>query len=180
MRPLPVFVMLVVASCPIGAHTGADPAITTQRTANSEPVGLIEFELRLAEPKPSPGLTAVKRGDSPDTIYVSATPVVTNEDIVGARVVDVDGRFAIGLEFTSKAAERLRAATASHVGKPIAIMINGRVASAPVLTAPISDSAMISGSFTRKEAEELVSRFSAIATKNRAKAGMLCRMFGWC
>ena len=48
------------------------------------------------------------------------------------------------------------AATASHIGKPVAILIDGDVVMAPVLTGLISTSAVIDGNYTRAEAERIV------------------------
>jgi preprotein translocase subunit SecD len=50
----------------------------------------------------------------------------------------------------------MRAATASHIGKPVAILLDGLVVMAPVLRTPIGASARITGSFTRAQAERIV------------------------
>jgi len=49
----------------------------------------------------------------------------------------------------------MQAATAGHIGRPVAILIDGRVVLAPTLRAIIADSAVITGSYTREEAERL-------------------------
>jgi preprotein translocase subunit SecD len=49
----------------------------------------------------------------------------------------------------------MRQATATHVGRPVALLIDGDVVSAPVVRSPMSDSAVISGNFTRAEAERI-------------------------
>ena len=141
----------------------------------------VRFELRLAEFKPGPGLTPMTL-ESGITIYVSAAPLISNRDIFGARVMRTESneQFSIGLTFGSEAAARVAKATTAHVGKPIAIIIDGQVSSAPVVTGPISDRAMISGAFTQKEAEDLVKPFVAIARKNRDAGPLLCRVIGWC
>jgi TonB family protein len=65
------------------------------------------------------------------------------------------GRYSIVAEFSSAAAARLRSATAGHIGRPIAILLNRRVIAAPVLRSPIDSSATITGNFTKAEAERI-------------------------
>jgi preprotein translocase subunit SecD len=64
--------------------------------------------------------------------------------------------FGVGVEFNAAGAEKLRRATAGHIGGPVAILIDGGVMAVPVLRAPISNSALISGDFTKAEAERIV------------------------
>lgn len=53
-------------------------------------------------------------------------------------------------------AEKMQAATAKHIGKPMAVLLDGQVIMAPVVRSPISTSAVITGNFTRSEAEKVV------------------------
>ena len=57
--------------------------------------------------------------------------------------------------FKPAAAERVRQTTARHVGELIAILIDGEVVTAPRLRSPISTVAVISGDYTRAEAERI-------------------------
>ena len=50
----------------------------------------------------------------------------------------------------------MRQATASRVGKPMALLIDGEVVLAPVVRSVVSDSAMITGDYTQAEAERIV------------------------
>ena len=47
-------------------------------------------------------------------------------------------------------------ATGGHVGRPLAVLIDGEVVMAPVLRSPITTSAVTSGDFTQPEAERIV------------------------
>jgi preprotein translocase subunit SecD len=49
----------------------------------------------------------------------------------------------------------MRRATAMHLGRPVAILIDGRVVMAPLVRSPVSESAVITGDFTRAEAERI-------------------------
>lgn len=65
---------------------------------------------------------------------------------------------AVGFEFKGEGIPRFAEMTSDSVGKSIAIILDNVVISAPVVNMPIeSGSGNISGSFTREEADELVS-----------------------
>jgi preprotein translocase subunit SecD len=117
----------------------------------------VRFEVRLAEDEPQPGLVVARVGNGSSRIlYLHPEIVVGNDDIaqswvspVGAEGVEIDVRFF------PPGAERLRRATAAHVGRPVAILIDGAVVMAPVVRSAIGDSAAITGSFTRAEADRI-------------------------
>jgi hypothetical protein len=117
----------------------------------------VRFEVRLAEPQPSADLLEAP-GAAGAVIYLHREVVVTNDDIARARVVAGDGpsSFAIAVEFTPEGAEKMRHATAAHVGRPVAILIDGNVVMAPVVRSPIGASAVITGNYSQAEAERIV------------------------
>jgi hypothetical protein len=118
----------------------------------------IRFEVKLAEDKPATGLREVKVPDSNRSIYLHEEVIVRNSDIAVARGVP-GGRpseYNVAIEFNSSGAEKMRAATANHIGKPIAILLDGQVVMAPVLRTLIGASARITGNFTRTQAERIV------------------------
>jgi preprotein translocase subunit SecD len=89
--------------------------------------------------------------------------VVSNEDIAQTWVVpDGADQFGVSVQFLPSGAERMKQATATHVGRPMAILIDGSVVMAPVVRSPISDSAVITGHFTHAEAERIA---DGIATR---------------
>lgn len=118
----------------------------------------IRFEVRLAEDHPTAGLREVRKVGSDRVIYLHEEIIVSNGDIAQSRLVQGDGpsRFGISVEFNAAGIEKMRKATASHVGRPVAILIDGDVVMAPVLRSPITTSAVISGDFTRAEAERIL------------------------
>jgi preprotein translocase subunit SecD len=59
------------------------------------------------------------------------------------------------VHFLQAGAERMRQATANHLGRPVAILIDGKVVTAPVVRSLISDAAMITGDYSREEAERI-------------------------
>jgi TonB family protein len=128
------------------------------------------LEIRLAEAAPAPGLEEVTGGDPPRRLYLHATPVVTGADVLRADLIDAGGAgFNVGVQFSPEAAERLRRATAAHIGRPAAILIDGRVALVVTVRAPVGEAAMLSG-ITRDRAEALV-RSLTPATRGAQDAG---------
>jgi hypothetical protein len=117
----------------------------------------VRFEVRLAEDRPIPGLVVGQVADPGRIIYLHPEIVVNNDDIAQSWVLqDGPDRFGVSVQFLPAGAERIRQATAAHVGRPMAILIDGVVVMAPVVRSPIGDSAVISGNFTQAEAERIV------------------------
>jgi hypothetical protein len=117
----------------------------------------MRFEVRLAEERPIPGLVATPVAGTTRVVYLYDGVLVTNGDIVQSRVTDGGGpaRFGIEVTLSPAGAERMRRATATHIGRPVAILIDGNVVALPVVRAPIGESAVISGDFTRADAERI-------------------------
>jgi preprotein translocase subunit SecD len=116
----------------------------------------VRFEVRLAEERPAAGLTAAAVGDSSRVIYLHDEVVLANGDVVRARVVETGAdRFGVEVELAPEASDRLRAATSGHIGRPLAILIDGRVVVAPVVRSAIERAAVVSGDFTRADASRI-------------------------
>jgi len=116
----------------------------------------VRFEVRLAEDKAVPGLVVAQVLDSGRVIYLHPEIVVSNDDIAQSWVSQGGpDRFDVAVQLLPSGADRMRQATAMHVGRPVAILIDGRVVMAPVVRSPIGDSAVITGNFTRADAERI-------------------------
>jgi hypothetical protein len=118
----------------------------------------VRFEVRLAEEQPAPGLREVRMPGSDRVIYLHQEIVVTNADIERSTLVQGDSpsRFGVSVEFNAAGARKMREATANHVGRPAAILIDGDVVMAPTVRVSIGTSAVINGDFSRAEAERIV------------------------
>ncbi len=114
----------------------------------------VRFEVRLADECPGDGLIEAQVSGSEQVIYLHPEIVVVNSDIAQSEVVPGSdpSEFWIEVEFTAAGAEKMRQATAGHIGRPVAILIDGEVATAPRLRSPITGSAVISGDFAQEEA----------------------------
>ncbi len=123
----------------------------------SDVQGAVRFEVRLAEDKPGPGLREAKVSGSDRSVYLHDEVVVDNGDIAEARVVpgSSPSQYAVAIKFNASGAEKMTAATGSHIGKHLAILLDGKVVMAPVLRSPIGASAVITGNFTKAQAERI-------------------------
>jgi len=113
--------------------------------------------VRLADTAFSPGLREARIAGSGGVVYLHQEIIVTNDDISDSRVIDgaTPSRFGVAVTFNAAGAEKMRQATARHVGGLIAMLIDGDVISAPRLRSAISTSAVISGDYTQAEAARI-------------------------
>ena len=141
----------VIAMVAVGSQLWSPAGATLQAA--------VRFEVRLAEDGPAAGLREARVSGSDRVIYLHQEVIVSNSDVAQSRVVQGDNasRFGVAVEFTAAGAERMRQATASHIGKPAAVLIDGEVVAAPVIRGPITTVGLISGDYTRAEAERIVS-----------------------
>ena len=115
----------------------------------------VRFEIRLAEDSPAPGLQPVTTGTG-STIYLHRDAVIGNIDIATARVATRSpAGFSVDVTFTPQGAEKISRATGNHVGKSVAILIDGHVVAVPRLRSAIRSSAEINGDFARADAERI-------------------------
>jgi preprotein translocase subunit SecD len=68
---------------------------------------------------------------------------------------DEFGKPAVSFNLTSDGANRFEKVTGSNIGKQLAIVLDGKVQSAPNIKGQIRDSGQISGSFTHEQANDL-------------------------
>ena len=117
----------------------------------------VRFEVRLADTAFSRGLREARIAGSGRVVYLHQEIIVTNDDIGDSQVIDGEtpSRFGVAVTFNAAGAEKMRQTTARHVGELMAILIDGEVIATPRLRAPISTSSVISGDFTRAEAERI-------------------------
>ena len=142
----------VVAVGAIGA------AIAYRSSIAVDVVAAVRFEVHLAEDTPAAGLREVAVSGGTRRVYLHEDAILTNSDIAHAELIagGTAATFGVALTFNDAGAGRIAIATGGHVGRPLAILIDGQVVMAPVLRSPITTSAVISGDFTRAEAERIV------------------------
>ena len=68
---------------------------------------------------------------------------------------DQFGQYEISFTLTGDGSDAFYEYTRTHIGQPLVIVLDGQVLSAPVIQAAIRDSGVITGQFTREEADSL-------------------------
>lgn len=81
---------------------------------------------------------------------------LTGKNLKCAEATVESGNSIVNLEFDKEGGKIFAAATAANIGKPIAIVLDGKTISAPIIEEAITDGhAQIAGSFTNKESQDL-------------------------
>ena len=98
-------------------------------------------------------------GDAPgSTVYylVRRAAAVTGRDLRSARPsLDENSRPAVAFTLNSEGAAKFGKVTGENVGRSLAIILDGRVQSAPRIDSRITSDGRISGSFTQEEVQNL-------------------------
>jgi preprotein translocase subunit SecD len=152
MRPstIRIAVRSIVLAVVCGAYLVSPPRAASQTPRPAATA----FEMRLAETQPAAGLVEAPVPDSSTKVYLHRQAIVTNADVTSARVVPgiTSANFNVAVTFNRAGAAKMARAMASHLDKPVAILINGRVIAAPIVRGRISDQAVISGDFDNSQA----------------------------
>ncbi len=91
-------------------------------------------------------------------LVLEKQPVVTGLDMRDARAIQSQynsSSYEIDFSLTPGGATRFGKATGEHVGEQLAIVLNNEVKSAPRINSQINDRGQITGSFTKRSAEDL-------------------------
>jgi hypothetical protein len=123
-------------------------------TAKSDQLG-VTLEFRLAEAEPVQGLTEAAVPGTADTVYLHKERGITNKDIAGAHaVVDQWMKPAVFIRLTEDGRKKMAELT-ENKGKRLAILVDGKVISAPLLLSKISSGEGQFGVATQAEAERI-------------------------
>jgi TonB family protein len=143
--------------------TGTAAAVLSALPLDLPALGLqsaTALEVRLAESSPAAGLVEAVVQGSDRKVYLQPGSIVTSADVTSAQVIDAGGgRYSVGVAFSAPASNRLAESTKVHLGRPVAILLNGRVIAAPIVRSMIRDSAVISGDFSKDEADRIAAGF---------------------
>ncbi|MBW1750225.1 MAG: hypothetical protein JRJ37_05935 [Deltaproteobacteria bacterium] len=121
----------------------------------------VTLEFRLGSQSPMEGLTEMTVVGTDQKVYISQDVVVSSNDIASARVIEGFGSPQILIVFTRVGAEKFSGATENNIGKPLGIVIDGQLFSAPIVRQTISSPRMIiSGRFTQEEALSIVNEIN--------------------
>jgi preprotein translocase subunit SecD len=97
-------------------------------------------------------------GERPGTVYyvVRRVPAVTGRDLRNARPsLDENNRPAVQFTLNNEGSRKFGAFTQANIGRQLAIVLDGRVYSAPRIESRIDADGRITGNFTQQEAADL-------------------------
>jgi preprotein translocase subunit SecD len=126
------------------------------------------FELRAVSD--APGATTIphplpQRDGSTETVHLESAVLLDHAAIDSAKVRrDSSGNPAIYITLKKSGRKRFGEITTAHINKRIAILVAGRLLTAPVVREPIhGGEVQISGNFTDEEARGLAAMLNAAA-----------------
>jgi preprotein translocase subunit SecD len=94
---------------------------------------------------------------SDQNFYVHEEVMLSSKDIAEATVERLPTGAQIVVEMTELGSEKLARLTRDHIGKRVAMLVRGKLASAPIIRAEIREGrAIITGHFTYDEATAIV------------------------
>jgi TonB family protein len=150
------FTMMALTLVMAGVTAATVRALPLDFSALAQTGAPSRMEIRLAETAPGVGLEQARVSGSDQPIYLHPGALATWSDVSIARIVDVgNSGFGVAVTLNSDAAARMATATAAHLNRPLAIILDGRVVAAPTVRAPIGETAMITG-ITAGAAQELI------------------------
>ncbi|HEX5273036.1 MAG TPA: hypothetical protein VFW33_21210 [Gemmataceae bacterium] len=135
--------VVAAASCAAALAAAADPPAA-------------KFEIRRAETKPAEGLTEAKVEGTDEKVYLHKEAELTAKDVAKARVVeDKKSGPAVEIVFTEEGQKKAAKLSEAHKDKPLAILVDGKVVAAPVVRDKLGAKGLITGKFTKEQAEKL-------------------------
>jgi preprotein translocase subunit SecD len=130
-----------------------DGPYPTQQAAMAAKGGAIppDMEILRSVEKAAPGQPATEQW-----YFVDRVASIAGRDLKSARPQpDESGRPAVGFTLNNAGAAKFSQVTQQNIGKQLAIILDRKIQSAPVIQSQISDSGQITGTFTQAQAEEL-------------------------
>ncbi len=115
-------------------------------------------DVGLAQPASRDASENLPSRDGKEHYTINRRPVVTGDQLVDSKASfdQRTGEPIVSFQFDAKGKRDFGRFTQSNVGKPLAIVLDGKVLSAPVIREPIvGGSGQISGRFTAQEATDL-------------------------
>jgi len=149
MRLLNQSVFSLVAVACLAFSSG----IANSQTAQSKSV----LKICLADSEPTEGW-AKHDVEGQEPIYVNPQPVIREDDIesVEAKAGEASGSKSIYIKLTRGAGKKMSAASGANLNKPMAILFNGAVVSAPKINSKIDRDIMITGNFSDAQIDEML------------------------
>jgi preprotein translocase subunit SecD len=126
------------------------------------------LQFRLVEEKEGPDTVAMKVMGEDQTLHVSKQALLNALDVRSAKATrgTPGHNTAVSLSLTREGAKKFDEVTAQNVNRRLAVIVDGHLMSAPVIRSRVEGgTAVITGSFTMKKAEELASAINSNVAK---------------
>ena len=94
------------------------------------------------------------------TILMSRTPLVATGDITGTTASQAEDGWVLNFTVTDDAAKRVHEFSKQHVGKNLALVVDGKVHGTPRIAAAIIGNKYRIGGFSRSDAERMATAIS--------------------
>ncbi|MFN0129394.1 MAG: SecDF P1 head subdomain-containing protein, partial [Verrucomicrobiales bacterium] len=157
---------LVVRDAARGHHAEAEqsnPTADREAEPDASTAPTAAFSIRLVSDTAGPNTERLpeKAATGVDATFLNIEKpiVITSADVASAAPEEPetgDSRWSIRVELKPEAGRRFEAFTAQHVGRRLAIVVDGVVLMAPTVRDRIGRSIAISGNFTEQEARSVV------------------------
>jgi preprotein translocase subunit SecD len=135
-----IFLTIILISC-------------TQKKANKD---LLTFELRLADTENKADLKEMVFYNTEQRFFVADSVFLDNSVLVSAEVIDRQSHPKIKVTLNEEGRKKFADFTMNNIGKNAAIIVDGKLVSAPRIMAPITDGILlIVGYFDLKEATNI-------------------------
>ena len=113
------------------------PGYQSAQGTGQVPLTVSTVEFFVAQTAPAPGLMMQTLPGG--TVYLPSQPVLTRGDLTEAAAVrDQQGRHFVALRFSESGAHKLNEVSMRNVGKPLAVVIDGRMVAAPRIAEPLN------------------------------------------
>jgi preprotein translocase subunit SecD len=94
----------------------------------------VSFEVRPAKEAPSDGFSGMMEEASKKIFYVSREVLLSNTDVASARATNDQWGGRVEITCTDKGAERLARALGTHMSQRLAMVIDGKLFAAPIVS----------------------------------------------
>lgn len=101
-----------------------------------------------------------------ELLHVMHKVLIDQTDLESAEVItDNLGHPQITIRFNANGAKHFAEVTRININERLAIIVDGKLYSAPTIRSEISESAVITGSFSKEEAKDLAAKLNEAARK---------------
>jgi len=151
-----------------------------QTDKNASLTAVLRVHLEVTVPSATSQNISVLRA-SPVMLTILKDPVLSEANIMGARLIDTQGGFAVQIAFDDRGIWMLEQYTASNPSKHFAIhgqwgtkLSEARWLAAPMITKRVDNGTLtFTADMSRAEAEQLVRGLNNVAKKNHKSPGLL-------